>query len=198
VKPAALLTLLLYLALSPASTSAADDYVFAKRINRPELKYPRMAQQLGWEGWAYITHTVDTDGTVKDARVLDSNGIDELNRAYIRHVQNWTYQPATYNGEAVLERNNSRVTFLLTGTPRGARRSFIKHFKSTRSAAKKGELELVWQKIEKMANLKKRNLYEELYLQTSYAMYYASTGNAQAEYQHIGRILDFYPVRCKN
>lgn len=175
------------------SAAASDEYTFAKLVERQPLMYPRDAQAKRWEGWAYYSYTVGTDGLVRDVRILDSNGLDKLNAALVKNIESGIFEPATYNGIPVEERSKlGRATFLLTGAPRGAGKYFITRFRKLEEALARGEMDDAWALIEELESKDGRSLYEELYLQTKYVEYYSLAGDKDREYLHVSRVLDFY------
>lgn len=66
-----------------------------------ENEYPAMAVRLNQQGTTTIKFTVNTDGSVTDAQVVNSSGHDALDSAAIRCASAWRYKPALQDGQPV-------------------------------------------------------------------------------------------------
>ena len=177
----------------PYSAAAEDDYVFAKLISSDEVIYPLGARVQGWEGWAYYSYSVGTDGRVSDVKILDSNGIGVFNDALISNVQSRVYEPATLNGKEIEQVSTlGRTTFMLNDVPRTAGKKFSRGYKKATSAIIEGELDEAKQLLQKLRQTTRYSLYEELFLQSLYVAYFNSIGESEREYVHAQRVLDFY------
>ncbi len=171
---------------------AEDNYTYAKLISAQELTYPEDAQTKQLEGWAYYTYNVDVEGRVNDIKIVESNGLESLNDALIRHLESQVYEPATLNGHAVAQRGEfGRSTFILTGAPRAADRTFYRRYKRARSAIAEGKLDDAQSLLQELAQVKERGLYEELYLQFLYSGYFELAGDQERAYAHAQRVLHF-------
>ena len=85
------------------------------RLSAPPPEYPRRAVRLGVEGTVRLEFDVDTDGSVLDPYVVESNPPGVFDRAAIKAVRKFLYTPPTYNGTSV-KVNNVQIdlTFKLT------------------------------------------------------------------------------------
>jgi protein TonB len=68
---------------------------------RIDPEYPMRAQSQGIEGWVLVQFTVTASGTVKDARVVDSEPKNVFDDAALRAVSRWKYSPKVQEGVAV-------------------------------------------------------------------------------------------------
>jgi len=75
------------------------------RISSPNPEYPRRAIRLGVEGSVRLEFDVDTDGSVLDPYVVDSSPAGVFDRAAIKAVRKFLYEPPTYNGTSVKVNN---------------------------------------------------------------------------------------------
>lgn len=73
--------------------------------------YPPRAAERGTEGWVELEFTISTAGTVEDAIVTASHPGSVFNRAALRAVRKWKYNPKIEDGRAV---SRSGVTVHLT------------------------------------------------------------------------------------
>ena len=68
---------------------------------RVDPEYPPRARQQGIEGWVDLEFTISPVGTVQDARVMESSPAFVFDRAALKAVRRWRYNPKTENGVAV-------------------------------------------------------------------------------------------------
>ncbi len=84
---------------SLGGAAAADsDIVPLVRVN-PE--YPIRAAQRGIEGWVEVEFTISTAGTVKKPKVVGYYPSQIFNRAALRAIRKWKYNPKVEEGVAV-------------------------------------------------------------------------------------------------
>lgn len=84
--------------LSTGSAGSDRDIVPLVRVD-PE--YPPRAKQQGISGWVELEFTISPVGTVQDAKVLASKPTYVFDRAALRAVRKWRYNPKTEDGKAV-------------------------------------------------------------------------------------------------
>ena len=64
-------------------------------------QYPERAMQRGIEGRVLIEFTISKSGGVKDAKVIAAEPSSIFNKAAIKAVLQWKYNPKIVNGKAV-------------------------------------------------------------------------------------------------
>ncbi|NNL64356.1 MAG: energy transducer TonB, partial [Woeseiaceae bacterium] len=74
-------------------------------------KYPRAAERRGASGWVDVLFTVTVDGTVRDVEVRDSSPQGTFDKAAIRAVEKWAFEPVVEAGEVVEKRAGVRMMF---------------------------------------------------------------------------------------
>lgn len=67
----------------------------------PKPTYPRLAEKRGWEGETLLRVRVAAAGTVLNAEVEHSSGYSILDRAALKAVATWQFQPARRGALAV-------------------------------------------------------------------------------------------------
>jgi protein TonB len=82
------------------STGAGSDRDVVPLV-RVDPEYPPRAKQQGIEGWVDIEFTISPVGTVQDPVVIGSNPPYVFDRAALRAVRKWRYNPRTEGGVAV-------------------------------------------------------------------------------------------------
>lgn len=70
-------------------------------IVRVNPQYPPRAADRGIEGWVIVEFTISAAGTVKDPVVLDAAPSSIFNRAALRAIRKWKYNPKTEDGQPV-------------------------------------------------------------------------------------------------
>ena len=72
--------------------------------------YPPNAERSGIEGWVKVAFTIAEDGGVVDLRVVDADPGGVFDRAALRAISGWRYQPQFVDGQAI-RRGGVEVTF---------------------------------------------------------------------------------------
>ncbi len=70
------------------------------RLNPPP-PYPRLARRRGLEGKVLMDVLVGVDGKVLDIKITQSSGYRILDRASLKTVQTWCFEPARLRGNAI-------------------------------------------------------------------------------------------------
>jgi protein TonB len=76
-------------------------------------RFPTQAQRTRTEGWVVVGYTVDTEGNVSSARVVDAQPRHLFDREAINAVERWKYKPATRNGTPVEAKLQRKIEFKL-------------------------------------------------------------------------------------
>jgi periplasmic protein TonB len=92
----------------PSSPESGNDKVQAPSrlavplyLRNPPPEYPPAARRRGYEGTVVLEVLVDRKGKVRDQRLFESSGHDLLDRAAMRSVKGWEFEPARHGEEAV-------------------------------------------------------------------------------------------------
>jgi TonB family protein len=67
----------------------------------PSPKYPRVARRRGYQGTVVIEALVNREGKVEDLRLFHSSGYRVLDRAAMKSVKNWVFEPGKRGDEEV-------------------------------------------------------------------------------------------------
>ncbi len=78
-------------------------------------EYPLLARRRGQEGRVVLRLQVDPDGSASATRVLESSGVDSLDRAARAAVSRWRFTPASRGGRRVSATVDVPVVFRLDG-----------------------------------------------------------------------------------
>lgn len=73
----------------------------ATPVVRVQPMYPRRAAERGIEGYVIVKFRVGTAGQVVDPRVMDSDPKGVFERAALKAVRKWKYNPKVVDGKAI-------------------------------------------------------------------------------------------------
>ena len=82
---------------------------------RVPAEYPMSALSRGIEGFVVLRFTVTETGSVVDAEVLSAEPSGVFNRAALRAVSRFKYQPQFVNGRPVRVKTYTKLTFQMKG-----------------------------------------------------------------------------------
>ncbi|MGC1548954.1 MAG: energy transducer TonB [Rhodanobacter sp.] len=98
------------------SASGGSDTRDPVLVKMYKPRYPTMALRNSTEGWVEVAFTVDADGNVSDAKVLDAQPRHVFDSAAIDAVRRWKFQPALQNGTATASQQRKHIDFKLNAT----------------------------------------------------------------------------------
>jgi periplasmic protein TonB len=81
------------------SIAASDSDVIP--VVRVSPQYPLRASERGIEGWVEVEFTISKLGTVKDPRVFNSHPSSIFDRAALKAIRKWKYNPKIEDGEPI-------------------------------------------------------------------------------------------------
>ena len=70
-------------------------------LKNPAPQYPRNARRRGYEGKVILEVLVNEEGSVEDLRIFESSGYRVLDRAAMKSVQSWLFEPGRRGDERV-------------------------------------------------------------------------------------------------
>ena len=70
-------------------------------VVRVNPQYPPRAAERGTEGWVELSFSISTSGTVQDAEVTKSRPGKVFDRAALRAVRRWKYNPKIQDGKPI-------------------------------------------------------------------------------------------------
>jgi TonB family protein len=80
--------------------AAAQDGVQRKAVNQAAPDYPELARRMNLSGTVKIEVTINTDGTIKNTKVVGGNPL--LAASAEKTVKTWKYEPAKYESTALI------------------------------------------------------------------------------------------------
>jgi periplasmic protein TonB len=82
-------------------------------VVKPFRGYPIAAARTGTEGWVLVGFIVGTDGSVRDAAVLDAQPPGTFDRHALDSVGRWRFRPAMIACVALASRLEQRIEYTL-------------------------------------------------------------------------------------
>lgn len=101
----------------PAGPSGRADGP-AEIITQVRPEWPRRALTEGIEGWVRVSFTIRSDGTVTNARVVESHPGQLFDQAAVRAVERWRFRPRVVDGRPVERQATQVLDFDLDNTTR--------------------------------------------------------------------------------
>ncbi len=80
---------------------------------RIQPRYPMRAQSRRTEGWVKVEFIITKEGTVKDAKVIDSKPNKIFNRSALRAINRWKFKAKIVDGNPIERRAIQILTFKL-------------------------------------------------------------------------------------
>ena len=85
-----------------------------KPIARGAFKYPPSAKKNGIKGYVVLSVLVETDGSVNQVQVLESNPSGVFDASALQGIRSWQFEPAKYKGEVVKVWAKQKIRFDLS------------------------------------------------------------------------------------
>lgn len=130
-------------------------------VERKAPVYPRPELERGRQGWVQVNYVIGTDGRVVDPVIEDSSGSRFFEGAALRSMENWRFEPATWNGEPVEQcHTQAMITFVIDPTPIGGSRKFVRRYRDINELLNEGKLDEAESLIDEMSDKWKLTVYE--------------------------------------
>mgnify|MGYP000654160694 CR=1 FL=1 len=163
-----------------------EEIIRGEPVERINPIYPRDAARRGQEGWVIVSYVIGKDGKVNSAVVDESSNGKVFNRATLRAIKQWEFEPTTVNGKAIEQcKNNVRMEFTLGSDNKGARRTFIRKYNDAVEFIDNKSYPEARELIDKLHKGGSWNLYEDAWLLSLEAEYYRNTGELNEEYDAL-------------
>ncbi len=83
------------------------------RVSTTPPRYPKHALEREVTGWVDVYFTVTPDGNTANIEVSDSAPSSIFNRAAVKAVEDWQFEPVQYRGQIISQRVATRLSFEL-------------------------------------------------------------------------------------
>jgi TonB family protein len=143
----------------------------------PAPRYPQHLAELGREGWVLLSFVVASDGTTRDAVVLDSSD-REFEQPALEAVGKFAYEPGLLDGqpvESVIPR--FRIAFALRIPNDSARQGFGQRMRRLQRNLDRNDLDGAHRSLADLEDLGALNLFEDAHLWWARAMLQRARGD---------------------
>lgn len=161
-------------------------------IKRVNPDYPKEAAIEGRTGWARFSFIVEPDGSVSNILKLDSSGSEDFERASIKAIKRWKYEPATVDGKPIQRCFNTvQMDFAMKGdgnSEYAVRRRFSTKYNNAQQALKENNLDEAKELIDELSSIKNRFIAENNFLQTVKSAYFKAKGDKIRQLESLSNI----------
>jgi TonB family protein len=134
---------------------------FARSLERAAPTYPTRELRQSQQGWVKLNYVVSTDGTVLDPVIEDSSGNRSFEKAALRVVRKWRFEPATWDLEPVEQcHTETMITFVIEGREKTATSRFAHRFKKINRNIEDGAFAEARQLLDETFESWRLNAYE--------------------------------------
>lgn len=165
--------------------------IIPEPIKRIPPKYPIEAARQSREGWTVLGFVIDEKGNVSDALVKESSGSKDFDKAALKAVTKWKYQPAFENGKPIQQCVNTvQMNFRMGKNDgiQGVSRSFKRKYDLADKALKDKDYQEVEHQLAKMNARRTMHLSENNYMHILAANYAREIGNDTLQLYHLDRV----------
>lgn len=161
--------------------------VEAQPLKRVDPQYPVSSARKSQEGWVKVSFVINKDGEVEDPVVQDSSGLKAFEKATLRAIKRWQYNPATQDGEVIQQcRNMVQIDFRLSGS-KGVTRKFMRRYKDVAEAINNKDLALAEALIAEMKDDQLWNHTESAYFWLADSHYAKAIDDPDRELKSVRR-----------
>ena len=98
---------------APISPVSVSEYAQVAPLVRIPPRYPHSASRRGIEGVVKVAFTITKDGRVANPRVLTANPPGVFDKAAIKAIKKWKFNPKIVDGQPVEQTAAQEITFRL-------------------------------------------------------------------------------------
>ncbi|KGJ92259.1 energy transducer TonB [Colwellia psychrerythraea] len=160
-------------------------------IKRVSPKYPVSAARQSREGWTVLSFVIDEKGEVSNVLVKESSGSADFDKASLKAVSQWKYQPAFENGKPIQQCINDIQMNFKMGNKNGVKgvtRRFHRKYNIATQAIKDKDYKIVEEQLAQMKKVKYMHLIENNYMHILAANYAKEIGDTVTELYHLNRV----------
>ncbi len=165
----------------PELIEAIVNAVPKKRVSP---KYPTRVAKMGGEGWVQISYVISEEGKVLEPRIIDSAGHNDLERAALRAIKKWTFEPAMENGEPI-QQCDTKVQMDFSISNGGVTKKFSQFYRQAMMHLEKKNIDELTNMIKESDWDTGSNLYELTWYHYLKAEYFALIGDQENELTNL-------------
>lgn len=158
----------------------------AKPVKRTAPIYPKSLLDRGQQGWVKLSYVVTESGEVIDPVVEESSGPRAFERAALKTVQRWSYEPATWDGKPVQQcQTKVMISFAIEGSEATVSRRFYNRYYKIEKAIEKKDIEKAGKLLDNTFKSYDMTLSELTSLWALRAQHAALTGDEEMQLKAI-------------
>jgi len=129
----------------------------AQPVDRPKPEFPQSEFNRAREGWVVVAYTVNNGGVIVDPGIKNSSGSDAFDKAALKAVRDWRYEPGEERNFSVL------LNFVYDRRMVNLSREFIRQNEKAHESIDKGDLDAARETITKIRSHKHLTAFELAY-----------------------------------
>ncbi|MBO9491366.1 energy transducer TonB [Endozoicomonas sp. G2_1] len=177
-------------------------FIEANVIKRVEPKYPMSSAKNGHEGWVVVSYVIEPDGKTSNAIIEASSGGKGFEREALKAIRKWRYTPATEDGQAIQQCQNSvQIDFKMgLSTNNDVSKRFMRFYQKAKKDLEDNKLDDVKAALSELGERSLVTHAEHRFLNYIKLDLARATNNLDLEYKSLTNILkfsDFYNYRRK-
>lgn len=167
-------------------------YESPQSISTHKLTYPPKELRLGREGWVVVSYVVNTDGSVSDAIVIDSDGGKGFEKHGLKYIRKARFIPAKLNGATVKSSNaKHKLNWELAAGRRGVSKKFLSRYRTLRKYLEENELAEYESRIDDFNEKLVKNYEERAWFSLLQSNYYRINGDKKNYLAYLNRTLGY-------
>ncbi|WP_181902132.1 energy transducer TonB [Thalassotalea euphylliae] len=181
---------------NPILSTEITQIIDAKPKFRVPPKFPVNEAKKGVDGWVRLSFIVEPDGTTSNVVILESTGRKGFERAALKALKQWQYEPAMENGKPIQQcKNRVQLSFSMNRDKDGVSRRFYSLYKDLEQAIADQESEEVDRLAARLKGFDIKTLRESFYKYQIMAKYAEFKGHKAQQLKHLTSAYDFSSSR---
>jgi TonB family protein len=157
---------------------SAQSFVPAAVIDRSAPVYPGTELIRGREAWVEVDFCIDESGNPQNIVVLDGTGSEEFERAAVKAVRKWRFEPARADGKPTWQSNNQHlIRFAIDQNLRASSQRTKRQYHKLRNLIDNGDLQEADKLFRQLIDSDQLNLYETAKFWVQRVRYEAKVGD---------------------
>ncbi|WP_299773534.1 energy transducer TonB [uncultured Pseudoteredinibacter sp.] len=186
------LSFLLFSQLSYSNESSNGLYEPPQSLSTHKLSYPKKELSLGREGSVIVSYVVNTDGSVTDAVIVDSEGGVGFEKHALKYIRKAKFIPAKLNGVSIKSSNQKhKLTWALNSGRRGVSKKFLAKYRTLQIQLSNNQLEEYAKTISGFEEKLVKNTEERAWFSLLQANYYRLVGDKDSYLTYLNRTLSY-------
>jgi TonB family protein len=159
---------------------------------------PSLDASFTMEAWLVYTYEIDTDGSVVNATIQSSNGVDAVDNHMLEQIRAMRFRPATRDGQPVKVPAGPVVYTWILDMPREMSEQFSAIYERAWEHFRADDYDQAFDLAAQLKEVPGRNAFEEVKFQILAASIANRWEDGAAEMQHLQRVVEFQTLADRN